>query len=266
MNIIDEPENRLETLLRLAASEPAHRPEFCKVLLESNVLVLGSTDQDLSAEGQLQEGSAISIVNWQEDSGNDVIPFFSSMSALEESVETDEPYLEMPVNVLFEMTLGTKLIMNPHSEYGKEFYPDEIKFLLSNGIIEESTQRTIEEDTEVLLGEPENYPAQLVDSLTTLLSKHTNVSAAYLGLIHDASHDEEPNLIIGVQGEDDLETVIQEAGLVARDTTVGDEVIDFIIIDNNDDGISFYFLNETKPFYDRRWGSKMKPYSEPTEV
>jgi len=266
MNIIEEPESRLETLLRLAATEPAHRPEFCKVLLESNVLVLGSAEQDQPGEKNLQAGSSISLVNWQDESGNEIIPFFSSMDALEASVETDEPYLEMPVSVLFEMTLGEKLIMNPHSEYGKEFYPDEVESLLSTGLIQESLQHMIEEDTEVMLGQPETYPAQLVDSLTTLFSKHANVTAGYLGLIHDASHDEEPNLIIGILGEGDLELVINEAGLVARDTTDDDDVIDFIVVEESDDGISSYFLTETKPFYEHRWGSKMKPYTEPGEA
>ena len=261
MNIIDAPENKLETLLRLAANEPAHRPEFCKVLLDSVVLVLGNIDEE-EAKGQSEEGNAIAIESWEEEDGSLAIPFFSSLDSLEASVEDDASYLEMPVRDLFEMTLGSKLVMNPHSEYGKDFFSDEIESLLTTGSIEQSSQRIIETDTEVLLGQPEEYPALLVDSLITLLSKHANVKAAYVALIHDESQDDEPNFIIGLQGNGDMETVIEEAGLVARDITDDEEIIDFIIIEEGDD-ISSYFINETKPFYEARWGSKIEPYGEP---
>ena len=42
--------NRLEEVLKLAATEPAHRPEFFQLLLESDVFVPGeSTTQQLDA-------------------------------------------------------------------------------------------------------------------------------------------------------------------------------------------------------------------------
>jgi len=36
----ESPENQLERLLPLAAEEPAHRPEFHRLLLQSTVYVL----------------------------------------------------------------------------------------------------------------------------------------------------------------------------------------------------------------------------------
>ena len=38
-------ENKLEEILRLATSDPAHRPEFCEVLLNSQVFLLGTTGE-----------------------------------------------------------------------------------------------------------------------------------------------------------------------------------------------------------------------------
>jgi len=266
MNIIDEPENQLERLLRLAAKEPAHRPEFYRVLLDSPVFVLGSTDDEEMGEKYLEEGSALSLVNWQKEDGTSVIPFFSSFDTLQTSIEEDVGYLELPARVLFEMTQGANLIMNPHSEFGKEFLPDEVALLLDDQLGTHSEVRTIEKETEVMMGQPEIYPVQLVDSLTTLFSKHEIVKAAYLGLIHDASQDEQPNLIIGLQGDGDLEAVIHEAGTVAWDTTDEDEVVDFIVLDNENDGIAEYFLNETKPFYEHSWGSKLTTFTEPGQA
>jgi len=263
MNIIDEPENKLESLLRLAASEPAHRPEFCKVLMQSPLLVLGESGDSLEGEKHLEEGSSLSIQHWEQDDGTSVIPVFTSLETLQSSIESDESYLEIPAQALFEMTLGSILMLNPDSEYGKEFLPEEIESLLAGGIGQHAIERTIEHQAEVMIGEPEHYPALLVDSLTTLFSKHNNVKAAYLGMVHDPAQDEQPNLLIGLQGEGDLHAVIQEAGAVAWDTTDEEEVVDFMIIEQGDEGIAEYFFNETKPFYDSRWGSKMEPYSEP---
>ena len=259
MNIIDEPESKLDRLLRLAATEPAHRPEFCRHLLESQVYVIGSTGNDEPGEKYLDKGSTISLQSWERPDGSTAIPFFTSLLNLQKSVETETSYLELPVRVLFEMTLGSELMINPHSEYGKEFLPEEIESLLKNGIIQEARQRLIEEETEILIGEPDSYPSVMIDSLTTLFSKHPQVAAAYLALIQDEGADEEPNLIIGLQGEGELDTVIQEAAAVAWDTTADDEVVDFVILDEDDeDGISEYFLKESRPFYERSWGSKLK--------
>lgn len=266
MNIIDEPENKLESLLRLATTEPAHRPEFCKVLMQSPLIVLGESGDQLEGEKNLEEGSSLSIQHWEKEDGSSVIPVFTSLEAMQASIEADESYLEIPAQALFEMTLGTILMLNPDSKFGKELLPEEIESLLAGGLGQHAIERTIPEQTEVMIGEPEQYPARLVDSLTTLFSKHNNIKAAYLGLIHDAGQDEQPNLIIGLQGEGDLNAVIQEAGAVAWDTTEEDEAVDFMIIEQGDEGIAEYFFNETKPFYERRWGSKMEPYKEPGQA
>ncbi|WRH90284.1 SseB family protein [Pseudomonas fluorescens] len=70
-----QPENLLEKSLKLAADEPAHRPEFFNTLLNSNVYILGTAGE---ADGHvnLQAGSNISIAHWQKPDGTPVIPFF----------------------------------------------------------------------------------------------------------------------------------------------------------------------------------------------
>ncbi len=265
MNIIDEPENRLESLLRLAATEPAHRPEFNKLLLQSPLFVLGEAEQEANDDGLVPEGSNLGLLHWEKEDGSTVIPVFTSLQAMQDSIEADESYLEIPARALFEMTLGEDLVLNPGSEYGKDLMPAELESLLS-GSSDHAVERVLAQSSEISIGQPEHYPAKLVDSLTTLFSKHDNIAAAYLGLIHDPEHDEQPNLIIGLQGEGDLQAVIQEAGAVAWDTTDDEEVVDFIIIEKGDEGIAEYFLNETEAFYDRHWGARIEPYSDPTKV
>ncbi len=178
MDIMDtQQENALEKSLRLAADEPAHRPDFFKTLLNSTIYILGTT---VTGEGlsSLEAGSNISIAHWQKPDGSAVIPFFSSLQTLQKSIDSEESYIEIPARSLFEITQGTPLFLNPKSPYGKEFFPEEVRHLLCDEIGQKPTQRTVEKDTQVLLGQPSQYPAKMVNSLTQLLATHHNVKRA----------------------------------------------------------------------------------------
>ena len=150
-------ENTLEKSLRLAADEPAHRPDFFKTLLNSTIYVLGIAG---TGEGQvnLEAGSNISIAHWQKPDGSAVIPFFSSLQTLQRSIDSEESYIEIPARSLFEITLGAPLFLNPKSPYGKEFFPEQVRHLLSDEIGQKPVQRTVEKDTKVLLGQPSLLP------------------------------------------------------------------------------------------------------------
>jgi hypothetical protein len=254
-------ENKLEELLRLAADEPAHRPQFCEVLMNSHVYLLGSTcEPGTDGEVNLEAGSKIQIQHWQKPDGSPVIPFFSSLEVLEKSIEAEESYLALHVRSLFEMTQGDTLFLNPKSDYGKEFIPQEVEHLLSIGVSQASSKRVVEKETKVLLGQPSNYPSKMVDSLTQLLAKHRNVKKAYLSLMHDTTVDEKPHLIIGIEAEGDIEKVMREAGNVAGDTAPEGEPVDLYKVNENDGGLSQYFINQTKPFYEKKWGPKLKSW------
>lgn len=254
-------ENKLEEILRLAADEPAHRPQFCEVLLSSQVFLLGTTGvKNSDGEVNLTAGSKIQIQHWERTDGSSVIPFFSSLDVLKKSINNQESYIILPVRSLFEMTHGATLFLNPKSDYGKQFSPEEVAQLLSIGISQAPSQRVVEKETKVLLGQPSNYPSKMVDSLTQLLTKHGNVKRAYLALMHDTSVDEKPHLIVGIEADGDIEKVIREAGNVAGDTAPEGEPVDLYMVNKNDPGLSQYFINQTKPFYEKKWYSKLKSW------
>jgi hypothetical protein len=242
-------ENALELALMLAASEPAHRPEFFGLLLESTVFVLGSSDKLDEGSVTLKANTQVQIQNWVRPDGSSVIPFFSSLRALQLAIESDEPYIALPARTFLAMTRGAELVLNPRSEFGKEFTPVEVEALLSEGVSHVSEQRVVERDTKVLLGQPANYPTAMVASLATLLAKHRNVKAAYLALMHDTSMDEKPHLIVGIEGEGDFKNVIREAGTVAGDTAPTGEPVDLVRVIRGESGLGQYFIEEVKPFY-----------------
>ncbi|AWB58280.1 enhanced serine sensitivity protein SseB [Colwellia sp. Arc7-D] len=254
-------ENKLEALLRLAADEPAHRPEFCSVLLQSTIFVLGDTGEQPTEldEIDLLAGSKINIQNWEKQDGDPVIPFFSSLDVLSKALDSEQSYIELPVRSLFEMTMGSNLFLNPKSDYGKEFIPQEIEQLLNNGISQVPSQRVVEKETKVLLGQPSNYPTKMVDSLTQLLVKHKEVKKAYVALMHDRSIDEKPHLLVGIEGDGDLELAMREVGHVAGDTAPAGEAVDLFIVRPDEAGVSQYLIN-LAPFYERTWGKKLRSF------
>jgi hypothetical protein len=244
-------ELELEAALERAAAEPAYRPEFYQKLLDANAYILAGSDVLPEGEHVLKSSARISIVNWEKEDGSKVIPFFSSLQKLQSAIQTEQSYYRMPVRALFETTKGSNLILNPRSPYGKEFFPNEIAALLSSGVNQVSDKRIVKEPTSVLLGQPQNYPTEMVASLVTFLSKHENVRAAYLALMETADTGGKPTLVVGIEGDGDLEDVIMQAGVVAADSPKETEFVDLIRVDRAEQGISKYLIESTTPFYTR---------------
>ena len=252
-------ENELEAALRLAANEPAHRPEFYRKLLESTVYVLGHSERGPSeAERTLAPGEDVSIQNWKRSDGSPVVPFFTSLPALESALAEPASYMALPARSLFEITKGSALVLNPKSKYGKEFFPEEIATLLAEGVNRVPQRRVTEQPTSVLLGQPAHYPAKMVDSLTTFFAKSPGVETAWLALMHDAAHDENAHLVVGIAADGDVEALMREAGVVAADAAPNGAAVDLVRVVRGDPGISEYFLQSVKPFYEKSWGGKFK--------
>ncbi|SUI49951.1 enhanced serine sensitivity protein SseB [Serratia marcescens] len=151
-------ENELERLLKLAVTEPAHRPAFFRELLEATVLILGDSEQ-VQQDGDitLNADTPVNIQHWEKQDGGSIIPFFTSLEALQKAVEDEQPFIAMPARVLFEITQGADLFLNPKAEYGKEFYPEEVAMLLATGGVVKPVEHYVDKETQILLGQPEEY-------------------------------------------------------------------------------------------------------------
>ena len=261
-------ENELERLLRLSVTAPAWRPAFYQTLLESTVFVLGDAGQD-DAEKQgsvaITAGSELNILHWEKQDGSSIIPFFSSVDVLEKASAGESPdeqaFVALPARVLFEMTQGEELFLNPKSEYGKEFYPSEVTLLLSNGGLNAPSELVLDKESQLLIGQPEEYPSAMIDALTTLFTQKKPVRRAFMALIHDKAVDDQPNLLIGVEADGDeqeIDALIREAGNVASETSPDERPVDFCIVSEKERGISHYLISHTQPFYQRKWGSWLR--------
>jgi len=243
---MNEINQRLEEVLKLAATEPAHRPEFFTLLMEASIWVPGESVEQADAELQ----------HWEKEDGTSIIPFFTSEQALQQAVTEEQPFLVMPVRTLFAMTQGETLFLNPKLPVGKEFSPGEISSLLGKEGNALSQQTVLEGGASLLLSEIAEPPAQTIASLTELFAKHKQVRRAWVAHIKEAA-DAKPNLLIGIEADGDIENIIQAAGSVATDTLLEDEPVDICeVVDN--DNISHFFTAHITPFYERRWGSFLR--------
>jgi hypothetical protein len=106
---------------------------------------------------------------------------------------------------------------------------------------------------------PEFYRTLLKSKVYVLGKVGTGeVKRAFLALMHDPSMDEKPHIVIGIEADGDITVIFREAGNVAADCATPGEPVDMIRVTEDDTGISSYMLSQTKPFYERRWGAKLR--------
>lgn len=268
----DENDHNLESLLKLAATESMYRTAFFRALLDATVLVLVDDAEQHAEDGAMTftAGNGVNILHWEKQDGESVIPFFTSVEVLQQALEIAEdnhtdsekqPFVAMPVRVLFEMTQGAHLFLNPKSEHGKEFWPQEVAMLLENGGLAQPAEMVVDKESQILLGQPTEYPAAMVDALIQLFSQRKPVRRAFLALMHDKSVDEKPNLLVGLEvdgTDDEIDQLIQEAGNVASDHAPDDEPVDFCVVSEKERGVSHYLMTHTQAFYQRKWGSWLR--------
>lgn len=245
------PENQLEESLMKAADDPAHRPQFYRDFVNSDILVVRhGPPPEREAQTVLEAGMQLQIAP-VELNGKTYLPIFSSLPRLQAVIEEEVGYLRLNALKFLEITRGADVMLNPGSGYGKEFTKDEIASLIDGTIWEPSATHLVERETEVLLGQPARYPHALTDALSRLFKNRKEVRAAYVAHFHDPSRTERAHTLVGVEAADDFEAVVAEAGIVARDIEVPDPPVEFIRVGAGG-GLDDYFLKSSEPFYRRK--------------
>ncbi len=250
-----EPVNPLERSLMNAAMNPSGRPQFYRDLLEADIFIIQSGDNNLNIKNSvLQQGSQLKIQHFERD-GKSWLPIFSSLQRLQQFIRSKTNYLRLNARDFFEMTRGAYIILNPNFDYGKEFIPQEIEQMLDGSIFKLSQTYVAKKETKVLIGQPAIYPQKLVKALSEYFANNEFVNRAYLVLFQNLESGEKPHLLIGIDTSDHSDKVFGDAGVIASEVAGKDEMIDFIRLDNS--GFSQHIINSTKPFYQRSFLKKI---------
>src|SRR5215813_13631485 len=114
-------ENDLEQALVKASHDPAAAPDFYRLLLDSELLVLGTVDgqEQATDEFDVAPGGRVNLVTGIKD-GARFLPVFSSLTRMQAYVQEESKYLRVNGRALLDLTRGAPVVLNPGSEYGKE--------------------------------------------------------------------------------------------------------------------------------------------------
>lgn len=239
-------ETHLERLLAAAAQDPAQRPVFSAALLDSQVYVLGYLDGPV-VDGVAQTGTSARLLAMTDQEGS-ITPFFTSermlQATLASSPGTDPRFLRVPCRALFEMTQGSRLVLNPHGPHGKVFVPDEIAALLSGGQPGVTTE-TLSAGRQVTVGAAAHVPPELPAVLTRFFAQRPVVEAAHLGWI---AHPDGHTGYLMVVTAPDREQAMDGFGTLQVSELTGGTTLDVIVVPP---GGNNYLADVVAPFYTR---------------
>ncbi|MBS1560246.1 MAG: enhanced serine sensitivity protein SseB C-terminal domain-containing protein [Bacteroidetes bacterium] len=242
-------ENRLEYVLRIAATDPTFRPELYERLLSDTLVVL-TAEMNKTGESKIYErGAEVDLVSLPDGK----IPVFTSTERIYDKgvIREEVQTLQLKGEDLFHLAAGATFVINPYSDHGKYLLPNEIERMLertpSNGGHEKIV---VDRETCVHLSHPAHYPTDIVDVLIQVFEGTPYVTRAWVGWIFNPSSGESPHYIFALDVESDYRIIAHKVGSTATRMLGPQEFVDVIQIDNNG-GISDYFLKRSTPFYER---------------
>ena len=242
------PENDLERSLVQAAGDPAHRPQFYKDLVVSNIWVV-SAGPPVSERKQvtIPPGTTLQFQEIERD-GKHYLPIFSSLPRLQAAIREEVSYLKVNAEEFLKMTRGAQVLLNPGSDYGKEFTVEEIAAVIDGTIGKPVQTYRSEQAEQVLIGQPKSYPYALVDALSRLFKTLKGVDSAYLVHFHNPAQNVPPHTLIGIVATGDWDDTLRQVGVVAQSVEIPDPPVDVIRVDAGN--LTTYFAS-VKPFYKR---------------
>jgi hypothetical protein len=275
MESADEASDSLERAMERAFREPALLPDFYRALLRADLFLVGRSDQPSGSERRHR----ITLMQWETESGERVIPVFSSLDELRRSVDEDEHVLRMGAAQL--LTLGTSLplVVDPLSEHQAVLSPDDVHALASGrlpgvggalagmgggalgGVVEQGLAAP---HSDAMPASLDPAPARLIDALITLLARRPCVERAWLCQLRLLEVTrEQPDeagmvlLALEIDAEHDRMQVIEDVSCVIAQAVDGSQLPTVEVITLADDPLSQRLREGVSPFYERRWGARM---------
>ena len=125
------------------------------------------------------------------DTGKDTLPFFTDVEQARQAAQGHVKVLAMPGRLLFELSLGALLMLNPNRD-AVMLYPEEIHTLLASGWVTPVEMQTLQEPSTMAFGPSTHAPDWLAEWLRSSLPQLPYIEAAYL---LDARHQEDPTQV-----------------------------------------------------------------------
>jgi hypothetical protein len=199
-----EPENDIERLLMRASAEPAERPAFARALMDTRIFVVLVSDSPIvsgpDGNAVVPEGTKLTLpsaVRGEEK----LIPFFTAPSRARTWYTGDHIIGPDLTRDLFGRYPSAPFVLNPGSDYGKDYTPGEVARMLAGEFDMQAPQTiTTQASEEILLGHPKEIPDALIAALARELGAVKSVRGAWLMLASRAGEPQQ-SWMLGVDHE-----------------------------------------------------------------
>ena len=241
-----EPENVLEQLLLLAATDENARPAFYQALLQEEILmILAPSDALAPGEVVLSEGQEIQL----QILADGKLPVFTSVPRLTDGGVDNGPvsYVRLPGHAFFSMVQGQDCVLNPFSPAGKILPKDELAALLAGQLT--GPLSPAGGDAQVMLSQPAAHPQAVADAISAWAATQPHIEAAYLAQMLLAQQPDVPRLLLAFISSNPDPGFMQELGPVLQGQTNAFQFVDLMLLDKtSDEGVNPYFRT-VEPFY-----------------
>ncbi|MDO7853373.1 enhanced serine sensitivity protein SseB C-terminal domain-containing protein [Hymenobacter convexus] len=241
-----EPENVLEQLLLLAATDENARPAFYQALLQEEILMILAPMEGIEpGEVVLSEGQEIQLQVLNDGK----LPIFSSVPRLTDGGIDNGPvpYVRIPGHAFFQMIQGQDCVLNPFSPAGKLLPKDELAALLNGQLTGPLSPGG--GDAQVLLSQPAEQPQAVADAIAAWAATQPHIEAAYLAQMQLADNPDVPRLLLAFISTNPDPSFMQELGPVLEGKTNVYQFVDLMLLDmNSEEGVNPYFRT-IEPFY-----------------
>ena len=195
-----EPENDLELALVEATEDLSRRDSFLRRLLDAEVFVAFSVDRELEAKpdgtATVPLGAHLTERIVTRD-GETLIPFFSTEARARTIFKDTHVVVPDIARAVLERHPGASFVLNPGSDYGREFPAAEAARLLAGDFSPAVDAVTITKPTQVMLSQPLPYPTGLVEGLNRVFADHPVIQSAHLAQVDYPGNERHP--VIGIE-------------------------------------------------------------------
>lgn len=136
------------------------------------------------------------------------------------------------------------VVINPFGE-NHVIMIDQINFIKNKKelIKKGYSTQVIKEDTKVILGEPKNYPTEMVNAIKDYLNRNYIIDRAWLRLM---TKNNETSLLLVIDSKNDIDYVVRSLNDVAK-PYLGNTFLDMIMYNDSNER----FVNNVEPFYNK---------------
>jgi hypothetical protein len=208
--------NPVEHALAEAIRDPGARPEFYRLLLDSDVYVVTANSQEELRKGSL--GSVRLKLVLFESNGEMIVPFYTSAEKLEGALQQHPGWVRLKARDFFPMVRKAQSVLNAGVEEQWTFCPADVEALLEEPVVNAKVLDPME--SELLPPSRDAVPETVLAALRSFYSKHAGIRAAYVLVARSRSVGsvDQPLVVIEMDVPDELSEVVKDMPLVVQNT------------------------------------------------